>query len=78
MRKVKVLKYSISKPYKEGKRVYCDHYSLDKCVKVLDLGPFGVSRFLVTVKSYKTEKGLMNYIAKNKIDLKETIVFEIK
>lgn len=78
MRKVKVLKYGISKPYKEGNKVYRDCYSLDECTNIINLGPFGISRFMKKVKSYKTEKGLMNYIAKNKINLKETITFEIK
>lgn len=78
MRKVKVLKYGISRPYKEGTRVYRDRYSLDECVNVFDLGPFGIARNMEEVKSYKTEKALMNYIAKNKINLKETVVFEIK
>lgn len=78
MRKVKVLKYGISRPYKEGTRVYHNCYSLNECVNVFDLGPFGVARNMKEVKSYKTEKALMNYIAKNKINLKETITFEIK
>lgn len=75
--KVRVLKYSISKPYKEGKRIYCNHYSLDECIGVFNLGMFGIARNLKQVKSYKTEKALQNYISKNKINLKETIEFEI-
>ena len=75
--KVAVLKYSISKPYKEGKKVYCNHYSLDECIGVFNLAPFGIARNCKQVKSYKTEKALQNYISKNKINLKEKIVFEI-
>ena len=78
MRKVKVLKYGISKPYKEGNKVYHDRYALDECTNVFDLGPFGIARNMKEVKSYKTEKALMNYIARNKINMKETITFEIK
>lgn len=77
MKKVKVLKYDIGKPHKKGDKVYSNTYDLYECTNVIDLRCFGYSRCLKPIKSYKSEKALMNYISKNKIDLNEYITFNV-
>ena len=76
--KVKVERYSISKPFKKGNITYSDRWSLSEAIGALNLGPFGIARNCKEVISYKSKKRLDNYILKNNIDMNEKVEFEVR